>query len=680
MKKNYIFILSALILLMPFVSNGQAKKLIMFEHFTQASCGPCAAQNPAFQAVYVKNKQNCNHVAYHTSWPGVDPMNAANKPEVQSMVDLYAVGGVPDMEANGVNIGSPTAVTQALIDQAGSSPIRIFVKDTSDGSGLHNVHVKIVSLTEVPAATYILRAMVAEEEVVYATPPGSNGEKEFPNVFRKFINPAGAVGDAYVPAAVGDVVEYDFSYTVAPTWVEAQIYPIVYVQNTATKEIIQSGTSRDELVEGVNVATQDFQKGDKAVGNDFAFNLTNLSESDVDLNISIQGTWPADWSAYVTINGNTYNDGDAVTVPANSTINANFHAVVGATAGIGDYSAGVLNIATQTLQSFAYTVISGVTDLLVVTDNLPSSGTVDLKKPYDEGLVATGELAYGSLGHLKTIKGFQAGALDEIKHIYYSVGWTFPAMTDEMVGYFQNFMDNGGNIMIAGQDVNWDLSSLDASAHGSATTKAFMQDYFNTNFVNDGETTSVQFKSVDGDGVYDGVASSGINKSYGATYFYPDQLSATGPEGYNIFSYGATTKYAGVRSHHDNFKTVNLGIGLEMIALKTVSDEIMKRTYEYFHGIITGTQFDNYLSALGMGQNYPNPADQYTVVEIGKAADKNLSIKVTDLNGRTVLTQEVAQGSTQEILNTQNLSQGIYQYFLSDGSNMTAAKKLVVIH
>ena len=680
MRKIYKFSLAVCMLLLPFISNGQAKKLIMFEHFTQASCGPCAAQNPAFQAVYVKNKHNVNHVAYHTSWPGVDPMNTANAPEVQAMVNLYGVSGVPNMISNGVNIGSPTAVTQALIDQAGSSPIRIFVEDANNGDGTHNVNVKIVSEGPVPVSNYIIRAMVVEEEIVYATAPGSNGEKEFPNVFRKFINTNGSSGDAYTPAAEGEFVEFNYTYTVSPTWNENQIYPIVYVQDVASKAILQSGTSKDEKVEGVNVETNVFQKGNLTDGNDFAFKLTNLTENDVELDISIQGTWPADWDAHVMINGDQYNSGDKLTVPANSSVDATFHAVVGNTPGIGDFNAGVFNSATQTLQSFAYTVISGVTDLLIVTDNQPASGTPDLKKSYHEGLVATGELAYGALGHLKTLKGFELNALDEIKHIYYSVGWTFPAMTPEMVGYFQNFMDNGGNIMIAGQDVNWDLSSLDPNANGNAASKALMNNYFNTNFINDGDATSTQFKSIAGDLVFDAAGTSGINKSYGTTYYYPDQLEAIAPEGHNIFTYNTASKFAGVRAQHSNFKTVNLGIGLEMVNLKTVSDEIMKRTYQWFHGIITGTEFDSYLQALGMDQNYPNPADQYTVINLGQAADKNLTLNVVDLTGRTVMIKQVAKGSTQEILNTQDLTQGIYQYFLSDGNSISTSKKLVVIH
>ena len=44
------------------------------------------------------------------------------------------------------------------------------------------------------------------------------------------------------------------------------------------------------------------------------------------------------------------------------------------------------------------------------------------------------------------------------------------------------------------------------------------------------------------------------------------------------------------------------------------------------------------------------------------------------------MVKQVAKGSTQETLSTQDLGQGIYQYFLSDGSKVSTAKKLVVIH
>ena len=70
-------------------------KISLFEHFTQASCGPCAAQNPYFQAVYGENVTNVHHVAYHTSWPGYDPMYEYSTAESEAMVQFYSVSGVP---------------------------------------------------------------------------------------------------------------------------------------------------------------------------------------------------------------------------------------------------------------------------------------------------------------------------------------------------------------------------------------------------------------------------------------------------------------------------------------------------------------------------------------------------------------------------------------------------------
>ncbi|MBK8472505.1 MAG: hypothetical protein IPL33_10250 [Sphingobacteriales bacterium] len=47
MKKNLL--LGALLLLNIALLNAQVPRFVLFEHFTQASCGPCADQNPAFQ-------------------------------------------------------------------------------------------------------------------------------------------------------------------------------------------------------------------------------------------------------------------------------------------------------------------------------------------------------------------------------------------------------------------------------------------------------------------------------------------------------------------------------------------------------------------------------------------------------------------------------------------------------
>ena len=51
---------------------GQAQRLVLFEEFTQASCGPCASQNPAFNTLLDANATKAVSIKYQTSWPGFE--------------------------------------------------------------------------------------------------------------------------------------------------------------------------------------------------------------------------------------------------------------------------------------------------------------------------------------------------------------------------------------------------------------------------------------------------------------------------------------------------------------------------------------------------------------------------------------------------------------------------------
>ena len=56
---------------------AQVAQMPIVEHFTQASCGPCASQNPTlYTTLGTFGSANYAKITYQTSWPGVDPMNA----------------------------------------------------------------------------------------------------------------------------------------------------------------------------------------------------------------------------------------------------------------------------------------------------------------------------------------------------------------------------------------------------------------------------------------------------------------------------------------------------------------------------------------------------------------------------------------------------------------------------
>lgn len=133
MKKIYLLILVALLTGLSTQAYSQARRFVLIEHFTQASCAPCAQQNPFLQAVLDANRGSVHHIAYHTSWPGVDPMNAYNPTEVAARVSYYGVNAVPDCLMEGdLYHGGPAGITQNMLNDVSTdpSPVRVAVSKT----------------------------------------------------------------------------------------------------------------------------------------------------------------------------------------------------------------------------------------------------------------------------------------------------------------------------------------------------------------------------------------------------------------------------------------------------------------------------------------------------------------------------------------------------------------------
>src|SRR5574344_530382 len=80
MKRILLFVIAAcMISLLPEVANAQNQRMLMFECFTNTSCGPCASQNPALDALINANPNTVAAIKYHMNWPGAnDPMYMHN--------------------------------------------------------------------------------------------------------------------------------------------------------------------------------------------------------------------------------------------------------------------------------------------------------------------------------------------------------------------------------------------------------------------------------------------------------------------------------------------------------------------------------------------------------------------------------------------------------------------------
>ena len=233
------------------VANAQVQRMVLSEEFTNASCGPCASQNPAYDALLQANTSKIISLKYQAPFPGVDPMNAQNPTDVTTRMNLYSVNGVPYAPMDGdTNItgpqaynGAPFNYNQTMIDARYAVPANwsISLSHTLNAT-LDSIFITCVVTPDTtnPDTTGLkLHISLIEKEIRFNTPPGTNGEKEFYNVMRKMY-PSAAGQSLNVANANGA-----FTYTVAaklPTYLydKGQVGVVAFIQKN-----VHAGTTWD---------------------------------------------------------------------------------------------------------------------------------------------------------------------------------------------------------------------------------------------------------------------------------------------------------------------------------------------------------------------------------------------------------------------------------------------------
>jgi len=87
--------------------NAQVQRNVLAEAFSNASCGPCASQNPGYNALLGTNTTKVIAVKYQWYFPGFDPMNAQNPTEPNARISYYGQSGVPCGVLDGTLICGP---------------------------------------------------------------------------------------------------------------------------------------------------------------------------------------------------------------------------------------------------------------------------------------------------------------------------------------------------------------------------------------------------------------------------------------------------------------------------------------------------------------------------------------------------------------------------------------------
>ncbi len=228
--------------------SAQHLRRVLVEEFTNASCPPCAAQNPGFNATIDANISKLTPIKYQTNWPGVDPMNAQTQTDVAPRVTYYGVTGVPNGRQGGVVEVFPLSnMTAGTINAEVNTPTPVTMVATHHLSpNFDSVYITLAVTSDVAlTGTLRLRVAVTEDKITFATAPGSNGETEFFNIMRKML--PNSTGTTTGDFAAGETKTYNFAWKLAYFYDLNQMSISAFLQDDATKAVYQSVRSEPIL-------------------------------------------------------------------------------------------------------------------------------------------------------------------------------------------------------------------------------------------------------------------------------------------------------------------------------------------------------------------------------------------------------------------------------------------------
>jgi len=278
MKKSFTLFLFACTLFLTIPSStvdAQVQRMVIIEEFTNASCPPCAAQNPAFNALLDQNLHQVIPIKYQTAFPGFDPYNQQNPQEVAARLGIYgsAVTGVPTAAMDGVvpgpsygggglgewlsdgtYNGGPYGYTQAVLNHAAAIETHIEVLldvEWNEDFSSADVHVGVINHSDEDfGGNNILHVLLLEVENIWPFPPGSTNERDYTYVMRKMY--PNAQGTGLDSIASGDTVHFSLEATI-PEYIYAleEMTFVAFVQNGDNNQIFNGAIAEKVVIDRI---------------------------------------------------------------------------------------------------------------------------------------------------------------------------------------------------------------------------------------------------------------------------------------------------------------------------------------------------------------------------------------------------------------------------------------------
>jgi hypothetical protein len=216
------------------------KKKVIIEFFTNAGCNPCIAAHNYLDAIHEELGQtirdsNVIILSYHTRYPFIgDVLYLANVPHNQGRSNYYGVTFTPQGKLNGVDMGqfSESNWTAQFNAQLLTNEfLQVDLSNTFNAaidSGTVTINTTLINA--LPSSEHSLHVVITENNIPYPNAP--NGITSPDDVMRFMIT--GLDGEVTSFGQSNTIVK---NYGLNPSWNEDECNIVVFIQNTATKQI-----------------------------------------------------------------------------------------------------------------------------------------------------------------------------------------------------------------------------------------------------------------------------------------------------------------------------------------------------------------------------------------------------------------------------------------------------------
>jgi len=676
----FVFIASA-INAQKLVSTEVEKKNVVLEEFTGINCTFCPDGHRIANAMVAEDPDNVVVVNIHA---GSFAVPGPGQPDFrtsfgEALDDEIGVSGYPSGAVNrspfnnSLDINRGMWATAADLIKTQTSPVNLGVSSEFDASTRElKVNVELYYTDNSPESSNFIQVAFLENGFlgfqIDAGVEVSNYEHN--KILRHLIT--GQWGDEVNETTTESFVEREYTWIVPAEYDINDCDIVAYVTESRREvytghKVIADGGTTESIGTVASESSVDYFAGEAN-----AIKLENITlentKSTADIyDVVLVSEGPSDWSGEILINGMSVGENATIAIDADATENIGISVTPGNSAGIGIYK---MEVTSQNLPGApslkkSINIISGVNDLII-----SNTAAAEYANFYSESLAfAENDANYTAL--VSTFLGFQnANALDDVLNIYYNVGWTFPGLNNAVVDALRPFMDNGGNLFIAGQDIGWDAFQN----MNTANVQSFYNDYINATFVNDGSSATNTVTANSEDEIFQFVGSSAIIDIYGGNNVYPEQVNPRNGS-LPIFTYNGN-QTGGLRSDNGVSKVVYLGFNFEQLSDKEVARRIAKTTHDWFYGIISDVfdiELDKNIAA------YPNPTTDKLYIDVDLDENSKTKVSILDNMGKVVLSKNYGSlnGPNTLELDTDNLASGLYLVRVSLGDSF-ATKKITI--